>query len=363
MNYKIAFGIIMFLMSLNAKGLDTEKDSIKIFDTYYTSSDLDNVSNDFLRYARNYFFAKQGYAFKDDCLNDFFNSLDWYLVSSNTISLSNEEKEWIRLIKEKEEVTREVPATEEIMRSNFNGRPLFYIASDLNPRYPNSYQKYRTGHFYLLPKSESWVLQFNDIPIEIIEMLSIDKVRCDDEGSIKSKDIKIINIDSLCINGHYSEILVSRYGISSDPNSCFIGYNSDNNLQILIKRINSQGFVKKNDSIVIFTSIDRCDRIGTEFCEIEYYFNSITKQLSKTTQPEYKHSISTKSRIQEVIVYKSEEDVINKTNKVAFRLKPDSNVKISHYLDRKNLYQIEYKNKIGWISYDQLHYFNVSFAD
>ena len=340
-------------------------DSVKIFNKYYTENDLENVTPEFLRYARNYFFAKHGYIFKDSCLNVFYKNQSWYKPNTSEIILSEDEKMWVDRIMQMEENYSRTPPLRVVSSYYYNQRPLFYIVSAL---FYNKWEKkdeYHDGFFYLLKHSDVWILSCQGIPPELIQEMSSEKIRCsDDPDPLRKEDIQVGNFDQGCLNSQDQEIIVRLYGPSNDDGHNIIGFDAKENFSILIKDVFIQSKEIHSDSIIRFESQDRCDRIGTEFCIREYDFNTITRKVSCVTKEEYQHIKKTKTRNDSVRIFKSEEDALERHFKsIAFIIPPNSEVHISHFLDKKKVYLVEYNNKIGWIGWEDLHKFWVSFAD
>ena len=85
--------------------------------------------------------------------------------------------------------------------------------------------------------------------------------------------------------------------------------------------------------------------------------------MSLITKEEYQHILPTRTLEDSVMIFKSEEDAINRNFKsIAFIVPPDTKVYISHFLGKDNVFLVEYNHKIGWISGEDLHKFWISFA-
>ncbi|MCD4730987.1 MAG: YARHG domain-containing protein [Bacteroidales bacterium] len=340
-------------------------DSVKIFSKYYTENDLENKTPEFLRFARNYFFAKHGYMFKDNCLNTFFNNQSWYKPIGSDVLLSDNEKMWVDRIKYLEKNLSKTPPLKVVCSFDFNQQPLFYLVSEF--RYNQWEQKgeYRNGNFHLLKHTDIWILSCQEIPPELIQEMASETLRCsDDPYPLRKEDIQIVNFDKGCLNNQEQEILVRLYGPSNDDGHYVIGFDAEKNFSILIEDVFIQNKVNHSDSIIRFTSQERCDRIGTEFCIIEYDFNTISRKANRITKKEYQHIKTSKTRKDSVIVFKSERDAIKRNlNSIAYIIPPETEVRISHFLDKEKVFLIEFGHKIGWINQTDLHKLHVSFAD
>jgi hypothetical protein len=351
--------------TLTEKNQVSKSDSILLFDSMISIDKLNYSSLEFLQLAINGIYANHGMIFKDSCFQKYFNSQIWYNPTAINVDLSKDEQTLITLLDSIRTSRKDSqPIVKIITKLRFDNKPLFYVASKLMLNYYGKF-KYRAAHFYLLDSTYLWTLNCPSIAPEFIIKKAIKSLWCIDDGKtiISPEDIKIINFDSLCINGHKPEILIRLYGPSNDDGHYLIGYDSKGNFGTLIEGHFIDKYHRISDSIVRFTSVERCDRIGTEFCKIDYNYNTITKKVEKITKPKYKHTIKT-STLDTVFLFKSYFSAINQDkDSISLIISPNKEVSISSYLDKPKGFLVVFLKENGWISYEQLHKFRVSFAD
>ena len=140
--------------------------------------------------------------------------------------------------------------------------------------------------------------------------------------------------------------------------------NLSNNFKILISEVYIQNYRKISDSIVRFVSIDRCDFIGTEFCKVEYNYNTINKTVEKITKTEKKHTKSLQTRDDTVYIFPTLTAAKQENqDSISCIIPPHSNIKVTAFIDNKGFYYIEYNGSFGWIRMYHLYELGGNVAD
>ncbi len=94
---------LSFLIACKGQTQD-QSEGVTVTFKYLSDEELQTKSKEELRFIRNEIFARKGYVFKSDDLNEYFSNKVWYKPNPNLkISLSNQETNFINKIKELEE--------------------------------------------------------------------------------------------------------------------------------------------------------------------------------------------------------------------------------------------------------------------
>lgn len=106
---KILLVLITLCICISCKGQTESKPetSVATFE-YLSDQELQSKSKEELRFLRNELYARKGYVFKSDDLNQYFKTKSWYIPNPEIkISLSNNEQGYINKIKELEQRTED----------------------------------------------------------------------------------------------------------------------------------------------------------------------------------------------------------------------------------------------------------------
>lgn len=340
-------------------------DSIETIIGKIAQKDLEKKSSSFIRYSRNKYFAKEGYIFEDSDLSLFFKHQNYYDGTLNqSVNLDSAESKNVELLKSIENNYDSVEYSRIIHKFLFNGFPLYYIG--WNPQIINNRpDEFFSAGFALLDTSMLWTLECNTIPPEYLIFKSkkfIDMI--DDSHYLRRDNIEIKNIDKGCKKGDFDEIIIHLEGPSDDYNDVILGFDSQGEFSTLFDEFVTINKISKiNDSIVEFNTKKRCDFIGTMFCDKKYTYNTITKETADLPYDFDKVEIITENN-ESVSLFSSPNTAINKLNdSIIGNLNPNTEVRITRFLDNEKCYMIKSDSLIGWVGDDQLLKFEVSFAD
>lgn len=347
------------------KATDKEIINIETIIGTMTLDDLENKSSSFIRYSRNQYFAKKGYAFNDSNLATFFNNQDWYSRASNqSFKLDSADTRKVEQLKSIEDNYGTVEYMRIIYKFNYNGFPLYYIAWDPQT-INNEPNEFFDAGFAILDTSMLWTMDCSTIPPEYLKFKSekfIDLI--DDSYYVRKGKIEFKNIDKGCKGGEYDEIIIHLEGPSDDYNDVILGFNNKGEFSVLFDEfITIDNIVKINDSTLEFSTTKRCDFIGTMFCDKKYQYNTITKKVVDLPYDFDKVEMITRNR-DKVELYSSPQTAINKLkDSIIGYLQPETDVEITRFLNKDDCYMIKTDSLTGWINDYQLQGFMVSFAD
>lgn len=365
-----------FIIGCNNKGLKTEQISKQVVkDTSVTSietitkpmmyGDLKEKSSAFLRYSRNQIFAKQGYVFNDSNLNIFFINQDWYSGEQNQqIKLDSTDLVKVDLLKSLENNIDSVEYSRIIHKFLYNGFPLYYIG--WQPQIINNdLNEFFNAGFALLDSSLLWTMSCSTIPPEYVLFKSVKFIdMIDDQYYLRKDKIWFENIDKGCKGGEFDEIIINLKGPSDDYNDVILGFNEEGEFDVLFDEfVTINNISKINDTTLEFTTLTRCDFIGTMFCDKRYHYNTVTKSVTDLSYDFDKVELETENREIATLYLSSKAAIEGVNDSINGYLPIKTEVTIIKFLSLNDCYWVKSDSLNGWIDDDQLQKFEVSFAD
>lgn len=318
--------------------------------------DVSNKTSEFIRYSRNQYFAEKGYVFQDSNLNIFFENQGWYKpIKNNQMEFDTSTKSIIDSLKKIEENIDSIEYQKILFKYTFNNYPLYYIAwkPDIINGRPD---RYDYGAFVLMDTNMNWTLSIPSIPVEYLVENCLKKISCTDVEALRNEQIYFKNIDKNCKNGELDEIIINKEGPSNDYQDVIYGFNSKLEFDILFDKSGKIDFIEPiNDSILKFSTTERCDLIGTMDCTRYYNYNTITKSSEKLPYDFEEIDINSYA-LDTVNIYNESMDSIITI------VKPNESVCIIKILEKEG-YKIRTSTKEGWINRYQLNSFNICRAD
>ncbi len=352
---------------LNTKRKITEIkiDSIETITGKILRADLQKKSSSFLRFSRNQYFAKKGYAFKDSNLAVFFNNQDWYKSSSiKNIKLNPADTKKVELLRELENEYGSAEYSQIIYRFLFNGHPLYYIGRNPQSSKDRPVQFEYAG-FALLDTSMMWTMHIKTIPPEYLIFKSQKYIDMIDAGEYLRQDkIEFRNIDKGCWGGKLDEIILHMEGPSDDYNDVILGFNAQGEFSVLFdESVTIKNFIILNDSTLELRTIQRCDLLGTMFCEKKYRYNTITKEV--VDLPYDFEKVEVISRTFDTVTLYSSAETAGKRSKESIigYLKPNTRVELIRFLNKYDCYMVKSDSLTGWISDLEIDKFELRYAD
>lgn len=334
--------------------------AISTIDGLMKLEDLRYMSPQFLRYSRNMYFAQAGMEFNDPDLALFFSHHGTYpkLMEGEKLILDGMEQEAVQLISNLEEEIASERNREcaIIYKRLFNELPLFYIDQcyDADPG------------FILMDKEYAWTLTCSSIPVEYLIAHSKSYVQIQDEGALSVNQIEVTNIDSGCANGSAHEIMVHLQGTSDDYEDIILGFNASGEFSILFnENVTIRSIETIDKSTLEIHTKERCDLIGTYFCDRTFQYNTQSKEV--ILEPHSYDRVSVNVEVLENLTLYSTKSAAENHDleRSSGILSPGTSISITRFLaDEKPVYFVESDVVSGWIyNYTDLQKTSTSFAD